>query len=122
MPRSLEQLAAYRFPLDNKGGAATRATGGAVTSRTSYSSEGPSLDYPGGYIVVFGVPIVMLGALFGIGAGASVVDKNITMHPGAVARTLRPRTAHHLVRVILVSDSCAVRARCAASSYQPTFS
>jgi len=69
----------YRFPLDGKRQEA-KPLNGAVVSRTSFASEGPTLEWPFGYIIVYGAPTVMVGALFGIGAGASIVDGNITMH------------------------------------------
>jgi len=87
MPRALKRtdLATYRFPLGgNDGAGKLEPTRGAVLSRTSFSSDAPSLEYPWGYIIVFGVPLIMIGALFGIGAGASLVDHNITMHPANV--------------------------------------
>ena len=77
MPRKVDAAKTYRFPLN-------RETGGAVVSRTSFASDGPALEWPWGYVVVYGIPIIILGALFGIGAGASLVDNNITMHPANV--------------------------------------
>lgn len=70
----------YRFPLDGKRQEA-KPLNGAVVSRTSFASEGPTLEWPFGYLVVYGGPTLVIGALFGIGAGASLVDDNITLHP-----------------------------------------
>lgn len=73
----------YHFPLYGKRREA-RAVKPLNGAFLSVQSDTPGLEWPYGYIIAYGAPLVMIGALFGIGAGASLVDQNITLHAGDV--------------------------------------
>jgi len=64
----------YHFPLKN-------AATDAALARIPDSSDVSTLEWPWGYAIVYGVPLLVVGAAFGLGAGASLVDHNISLHP-----------------------------------------
>jgi uncharacterized membrane protein len=73
----------YTFPLSDEGGRALSAsepTGGAVF-RTPNDPDFPGLEGTWSYLIVYGGPLLVIAAAFGIGAGASLTDNNITLHP-----------------------------------------
>lgn len=76
----------YQFPLRHEGtyGVYRSKRTGAALGRLPGSSETPTLEWPWGYVITYGVPLLVIGSAFGLGAGASIVDSNISLHPANV--------------------------------------
>jgi hypothetical protein len=68
----------YTFPLETKG---------AIFRRPQYDSverPSPKLLWPWSYLAIFGAPLLVVVLAFSFGAGASLADLNIMLHPANV--------------------------------------